>query len=72
MQSQEHNQNSKDKISPLEPSYPTIIVPEYSNINEAQEKKTLKPNKKTIKVLKEEISKSLYESQKTQIVREHQ
>lgn len=48
-----------------ETSYPTITVPEYFNTGEAQEKDLESRYIKMVEVLKEEMMKTLEETQET-------
>lgn len=52
-------------MSPLLPSYPTRVDPEYPNIPEAKRKDIKTNHIKIVKILKEEMSKSLLKSQDT-------
>jgi hypothetical protein len=56
--------NSQDSMFPSEPSNSTTAGPKYSNIAEAQEKDFKTSCVEIIKVLKEEMNKSL-DSRKT-------
>ena len=51
--------NSQDNILSPEHRYPTILSPEYFNTSESQESNIKNKLMKVIKVIEEEISKSL-------------